>query len=252
MGDELASRAGIWSIRRFDTIDSTNRWLLDEARAGAAEGLVAVADEQTSGRGRRGREWIAPPGSSLLVSVLLRPPLDASRVHLVTAAAALALADAVEAVSGVRPDLKWPNDLVVAERKLAGILTEVEVDENGAVRAVVVGAGCNVQWDTFPPELSDLATACNVEAGGPVDRTAILDEYLAQLLKRIAGLREVAADYGRRVCTLGRRVRVTLPDREVVGAAIGLDDLGRLVVRTDDGETVTVTVGDVEHLRNAT
>src|SRR6476469_4959346 len=145
-----------WHVRHFPEIDSTNRYLLDEARGGAADGLVAVADHQTAGRGRFDRRWEAPPGSSLLVSVLLRPtppgdgPGDASAdgSHRAVMAVALALAEAVEAVAGVTPGLKWPNDLVVGDRKLAGLLAEREGD------AVVIGAGCNVEWEAFPPELA--------------------------------------------------------------------------------------------------
>ncbi len=136
MGDPAATwgagaGADRFAVRRFASIDSTNRWVLDEARAGAPEGLVAVADHQAAGRGRRGRTWEAAPGSSLLVSVLLRPgawrpALGPDRVHLLTMAAGLALADAVGLVAGIEAGLKWPNDLVVGDRKLAGLLAEAE------------------------------------------------------------------------------------------------------------------------------
>ena len=167
-----------WTISRFAELDSTNRYLLDEARAGAPEGAVVVADHQTSGRGRLDRSWEAPPGSSLLVSVLLRPALGPGHAHVVVMAAALALADAVGAVAGFTAELKWPNDLVVGDRKLAGLLAEREPGAGGSLAAVIVGAGVNVQWTTFPPELADLATACNLEAGRAVDRDALLEHYL--------------------------------------------------------------------------
>ena len=133
--DTGSTTEGRWRVRHFALIDSTNRYLLDEARAGAESGLVAVADHQTAGRGRFDRRWEAPPGSSLLVSVLLRPvPVDAG--HRAMTATALALADAVEAVAGFAPELKWPNDLVVGDRKLAGLLAESVDDARGDRRRV--------------------------------------------------------------------------------------------------------------------
>jgi BirA family biotin operon repressor/biotin-[acetyl-CoA-carboxylase] ligase len=245
-----ASRSPItWRIRRFDTIDSTNRFVLDEARAGAHEGLVVVADHQDAGRGRRGRSWTAPPGSSLLVSALLRPPLPAERAQLVTMAAGLALAEAVEGVAGFAPSLKWPNDLVVGDRKLAGLLAEADVSPRGDVRAVVVGAGCNVQWDSFPADLAEIATSCNVEAGHPVERDAVLTAYLDRLGERVADLGSILDDYRVRLATLGRDVRVDLGGREVVGTALDVDADGRLLVATPGGGTEVIAAGDVVHLR---
>jgi len=238
-----------WQVRRFAEIDSTNRWLLDEARAGAAAGLVAVADHQTAGRGRRGRAWTAEPGSSLLVSVLVRPELDVDRLHVLTMALALALADAVHDVSGVRADVKWPNDLIVGDRKLAGLLAEADVSATGAVRAVVLGAGCNIDWDGVPDELSDIATAIGRETDVPVDRWRLLDALLDHLAARLDALDAVPVDYRARLATLGRRVRVDLGATAIEGSATDVDDHGRLVVELDGGERTTVAVGDVMHLR---
>ncbi len=198
-------------MRRFADIDSTNRYLLDEARGGAAGGLVAVADHQTAGRGRFDRRWEAPPGSSLLVSVLVRPAPHGERSHRAVMAAALALAEAVEEEAGVSPGLKWPNDLVVGDRKLAGLLAEREGD------ALVIGAGCNVEWDSFPPELADTATACNLEAGYTVDRDELLDRFLARLSALLDQLDAVPAQYRARLATLGRRVRVERGGRRARG-----------------------------------
>ena len=251
MGDAEASPGVRWRLRRFDEIDSTNRYALDAARAGTAAGLVVVADHQQAGRGRRGRAWTAPPGSSLLVSVLLRPRLAADQVHVVTMAAALALVDAVRLAAGVDADLKWPNDLLVDERKLAGLLAEADIT-GGVVRAVVIGVGCNVTWGGFPSELEDIATACDREAGRPVERTALLDAFLARLGARIETLDRVPGDYRSRLATIGRRVRVELTDRTLEGVATGVDDHGRLVVQPGTGPSVTVAAGDVVHLRGVT
>jgi len=247
---------GGWTVRRFATIDSTNRWLLDEARAGAAAGLVAVADHQDAGRGRRGRAWEDEPGSSLLVSVLLRPVLPADRVHLVTMAAGVAIAEAVEATTGVGARLKWPNDLVVDDRKLAGLLAEVDLGGVDVAPAVVVGIGCNVTQTSFPAGLAATATSCAIEAvpaaGAPaITRDGLLDAFLERLGHHLAALDGVPRAYRGRLATLGRRVRVDLGDTVVEGTATDLDDVGRLIVEpADGGAAVAVAVGDVVHLRH--
>jgi BirA family biotin operon repressor/biotin-[acetyl-CoA-carboxylase] ligase len=237
------SKVPEWRVQWFDEIDSTNRYLLDEARGGAESGLVAVADHQTAGRGRFDRRWEAPPGSSLLVSVLVRLHPE-GEVHRAVLAAAVALADAVGDVAGFAPEFKWPNDLVVRDRKLAGLLAERHGD------ALVIGAGCNVEWHSFPPELADVATACNVESPDPsVDRRALLDAYLAGLARELDRLDSVVARYRSRLATLGRRVRIERARDELVGEAVDVADDGALLVRLPDATVARVTVGDVVHLR---
>jgi len=224
----------------FRNVDSTNRYLLQRAAAGAAEGEVAVADEQTAGHGRLGRSWVAPPGSALLVSVLLRPELPPERVHLVTLAAGLAALDALHTLGApavvAAPEpiaLKWPNDVVIGDRKLAGILAEA--DGGGAV---VVGMGCNVRPDALAPELREIAVAA------AVDREDLLVEWLRAYDARLAGLDRVVADAAACSATLGRRVRVELARETFAGTAEALTEEGYLVV---DGRTVNA--GDVVHLR---
>ena len=229
-------------IRWFTCIDSTNRYLLSDA--GLTVGTVAVADEQTAGRGRHGRTWSAKPGAALLVSVLLRPQLAADRLHLVTLAAAVAATDAVRAVAGIGARVKWPNDVVVGDHKLAGVLAEGD-----GAGTVVVGMGLNVRADSFPPELAATATAADLHASTPVDRGDLLVEWLRALdaqLDTIDGVVAAAAD---RSATLGRRVRVELAQRDVCGIASRLTEAGFLVIRTDDGREQIVTAGDVVHLR---
>jgi len=234
-----------YQVRRFDSLDSTNRYLLDEARAGAPEGLVAVADYQTAGRGRRGRTWVAPPGASLLVSVLLRPSLAPDRAQLVSIGAGLAMADAVERVVGFAPALKWPNDLLVDDKKLAGLLAEADPD------AVVVGVGVNVEWHDFPPEVAETATACNLVAGRTVDRDAILDAFLDGLAARYRDFEGVLPEYRARLSTLGRRVRVETGTGTLTGTAVDVGESGELLVEPDGADRVAVHAGDVVHLRDA-
>jgi BirA family biotin operon repressor/biotin-[acetyl-CoA-carboxylase] ligase len=221
-------------VRWFERTDSTNRYLLECAATGAPEGVVAVADEQTAGRGRLGRTWVAPAGSALLVSVLLRPGLPAARTHLVTLAAGLAAVDAIDALSPVRPGLKWPNDVVVDDRKLAGILAEAD-----GAGAVIVGMGCNVQPGALPAELREIATAVDV------DRVQLLLAWLRAYDARLHALDRVVADAVARSATLGRRVRVELARETFEGTATDLTAEGFLVV---DGRVVSV--GDVVHLRH--
>jgi BirA family biotin operon repressor/biotin-[acetyl-CoA-carboxylase] ligase len=225
-------------VREFESIDSTNTYLLGEARGGAAEGVVVVADHQTAGRGRLGRTWTAPPGSALLVSVLLRPAdLHSDRRHLITAAVALAAARACRAVAAISPLIKWPNDLLAGDRKLAGILAEAERD------AVVVGMGMNVA--SAPPE----GVALEALAGRPVDRGDLLVALLEGLEELYRDLPAVVDLYREACSTIGRQVRVELPSGPLVGQAQGVDDRGHLVVRTSAGEVVVVSAGDVVHVR---
>ena len=224
-----------FDVRRFETIDSTNTWVMGEARAGAPAGLVAVADHQTAGRGRLGRVWEAPPGANLLMTVLLRPGADVSP-HLALAAVALAGRDAASSVAGVDVGIKWPNDLVDAEgRKLAGILAETD-----GAGAVAVGIGLNVAW--APEGAASL--------GEGVSRDAVLDVLLASLGGLLdAGWPAVARAYREACVTIGRRVQVELVDGEVFdGPAADVDDAGRLLVETA-ACLRTVEVGDVTHVR---
>ena len=227
-------------VRWFDVVDSTNKYLLECAAGGAPGGIVAVADEQSAGRGRLGRTWVAPARSALLVSVLLRPGLPLERTHLVTLAAGLAALDAIDAIEAsdpaprLRAGLKWPNDVVVDDRKLAGILAEA--DSGGAV---VVGMGVNVEPGALPADLRDIATAF------PVDRARLLVEWLCAYDARLDALDTVVAAATERSATLGRRVRVELAHETFEGTATALTDEGYLVV---DGRVVSA--GDVVHLRH--
>jgi BirA family transcriptional regulator, biotin operon repressor / biotin---[acetyl-CoA-carboxylase] ligase len=236
---DTGARAALAATRFADVtwraeVGSTNDEVAARARTGAPEGVVVVADRQTRGRGRRGRTWEAPAGSSLLVSVLLRPPAP----HVALAACGLAAVDACREAAGVTAALKWPNDLVVGgEAKLAGILAEA------AGGGVVVGLGLNVDWDGTPLPAGATTLA---GLGRPVARAKVLVAYLVALE---AGCRrspaEVMADYRAACSTIGRHVRVDLPGGEsVTGRASAIDDDGCLVV----GDR-TISAGDVVHLR---
>jgi BirA family biotin operon repressor/biotin-[acetyl-CoA-carboxylase] ligase len=264
------SRTGLGPVRRFDEIDSTNRYLADEARAGAESGLVAVAGYQTAGRGRLGRRWEAPAGANLLLSVLLRPAVIGSGgagnqvgPHDCTIAVALAAADSCKVAAGVDPGLKWPNDLVVEGQKLAGVLAELvtgPVPEGGRPtpesEAVVVGLGLNVRWpppdsgDTPLPGATSLARLAKEELPG---LEALVDILLERLDVRLADLFGPAgadtqvSEYKDRCVTLGRTVKVEEPTGSFTGRAVDLSHGGHLVVDTGSGLRI-VAAGDVVHL----
>jgi BirA family biotin operon repressor/biotin-[acetyl-CoA-carboxylase] ligase len=245
---DLAATTRFADVRLLDSVDSTNRYARDAAASGTPEGLVVVADHQTAGRGRAGRSWDAPPGSGLLLSVLLRPRgLDPARLHLVTAAVGLSAVAALRTVAGIGADLKWPNDLLVGDRKLAGILGEALGVGTGSAGAVVVGIGLNVS--AAPPGAIDATEA----AGRPVERAALLAVLLRELDGRCDRWNAVAEEYGRSVATVGRRVRVEGPPGVFrTGTASGLDAAGRLLFVDDaTGGVTALSVGDVVHLRPA-
>jgi BirA family transcriptional regulator, biotin operon repressor / biotin---[acetyl-CoA-carboxylase] ligase len=238
-----------WIVQWVDETGSTNADLLAAARAGAAAGTVLAADHQTAGRGRLGRRWQAPPGSSLLVSILFHAPRP-NGLHRFTQAVGLAAVDACRDVAGVEAALKWPNDVLVGSRKLAGILAETAplsrpgVDEG---IAVVVGIGLNVTWPVeIPEDLVETMTALNLECGRPVDRDAVLEGMLTAL--EVTDWVALHDRYRTTLATLGRQVRVEQATGVVEGVAVDVRPDGRLVVQTSQGER-EITTGDVVHLR---
>jgi BirA family transcriptional regulator, biotin operon repressor / biotin---[acetyl-CoA-carboxylase] ligase len=243
--------AGEWQVRRFDEIDSTNSYLLERARQGDPPGLVAVADHQTAGRGRLDRRWESPPGANLLASVLLRPDCDPDDLHLCTGALGLSALDACAEVAGVEGALKWPNDLLVGAAKLAGVLAEAEFSAPSP--AVVAGIGINVAWPG-PPDAGGTCLDELSERPSPIDRMVLLEHMLASLANRlpllddVIGRRRLADELRARCVTLGQEVRVILPDEELSGRAVAIDDAGRLLVNTGVGQRA-VTAGDVIHVR---
>lgn len=267
--ERAAALADLLSESRFgaaqwvaDT-DSTNADLVqlvhDEItgrsdRAGAAlHERVLFADFQRAGRGRRDRSWIAPPGSSLMMSVLVNAEYggDALEPHVLVTALALGAAEACGRV-GVDVGLKWPNDLVVGERKLAGILAEVPAV---GFPWVVIGIGLNLHWpDGFPEEIAETATTIALERAvapheSPVDQVAFAADVVAGFERRLASAPTAIMDeYRQRSATIGRQVRVERIDGTQVGTATAIRDDGCLELSTDEGTTV-VSVGDVVHLR---
>jgi len=250
-----------WRVERVAETGSTNADLAAAAAAGGGEGLVLVADRQTAGRGRQGRSWDAPPGSGLTASVLLRPRAPLARLGWLPLLTGLAVAEAVEEVAGVPARLKWPNDVLVGDRKLAGVLVELHtgppsVPHDGP--AAVVGLGLNVGLGEHELPVPT-ATSLAIEGARTVDRGAVLGAVLAVLEARYRAWSDADGDpdasgvrqaYLVRCATVGRRVRVALAagDR-LEGEAVGVDPAGRLRVADDGGRLHEVAAGDVEHVR---
>jgi BirA family biotin operon repressor/biotin-[acetyl-CoA-carboxylase] ligase len=249
-----SDRLGLFAgrVRTFGEVTSTNDIVAEWADAGAEEGLVAVAESQSRGRGRLGRTWSSPPGSGIYISMLLRP-IDAALPFL-TLAAGVSVADGIEAASGLRTVLKWPNDICVSRPdgrwlKLAGILAEGRSDPGGK-RHVVLGIGINVLPTAHPPDVSVRATSIAEEVAHHVDRTAVIVECLAALATAYRDLIDggqtpiLEAWTSRARETFGRAVAWDSGSGDVHGIVDGIDAGGALLIRTSSGHR-RVTAGEV-------
>ena len=238
-------------VRHLEQTTSTNTAALEAAAAGEPEGLVVVADHQRAGRGRLGRAWVAPAGSALLVSVLLRP--RSASPHLAVTAVGCAAAAACGRVSGYEPGLKWPNDLVAGDRKLGGILAEATATA-GNVTALVVGLGLNLRSVPRPAELEATATDLEHLSTTVVERDVLLGALLEELEPRYAKLERegpsaLLEEYRGRCVTIGQHVRVEQSRGVLEGLAVGVGEDGTLELESGPGSRVRVEVGDVIHLR---
>jgi BirA family biotin operon repressor/biotin-[acetyl-CoA-carboxylase] ligase len=250
------------AVEHYAQVASTNDLARQQARAGRAEGLVLLAEEQTAGRGRMGRGWAAPPRSSLLMSLLLRPDfLAPSDSFALTMLAAVALCEAVEQVTPLHAALKWPNDLLLPvantpeapRRKAAGILSEIEL-EHGRIAWVVIGIGVNVNWSPAGVvdgrDLAEAATSVSAAAGRPIERLALLRALLERLDARYATLRqgrreELFEAWHSRLTLIGQPVEVHFLKGTLSGIAEGVEPSGALRVRDERGLVHTVMAADI-------
>lgn len=226
-------------------IDSTMRRAAELARAGAPAGAIVGADEQTAGQGRMGRRWHSPPGGGLYFTMILRPRLRPEDLPLVTLALGLAVADAIQMFTGLPCDLRWPNDVLANDRKIAGILAQMQ---DGAILA---GIGVNVNQADFPADLRDIATSIIRETGTEYDKHFLLRAIAGGIESHVKILESSGAEAILRLFAAassyvtGRRVAVELPTGEVRGVTAGLTSAGCLLLRTDAGEEITITAGGV-------
>ncbi len=246
---ELAGSIFAGNLHFCPVTDSTNSDALEAARAGAPHGSVYVADEQLAGRGRGDHAWHSAAGEGLYMSVLLRLPMPASRLHLLPLAAGLAAAEAIRTGSGLKIDLRWPNDLLTGPRKVGGILAESRT-EDAEVAFTVVGIGINVHQRSFASGLSTPATSLDLEAGCRIGRQPLIATLLKLLERETLALLHPAASrtipmrmVQASTWVRGRRVEVHGP-QACSGITAGLDEHGFLLVRTADG-IVTVQTGGI-------
>lgn len=254
--DDLLSRLGKTrfigrDIRVFQETTSTNDVIEKLARDGVKEGVVVFAESQTKGRGRLGRKWMSPLRKGLWFSVLLRPRLHPQAVTQLTIASATALVRAIHSQTGLAAEIKWPNDIVIRGRKVAGILTEMNA-ELDTVKYVILGIGVDVNLSAseFPPDLRKLATSLRIETGEMLDRATLASEILRELdgdyARVCSGQFELVADEWEERCnTIGRAVVIQMGDRRIQGRGESLDADGALLLRTQHGHLERIISGDV-------
>jgi BirA family transcriptional regulator, biotin operon repressor / biotin---[acetyl-CoA-carboxylase] ligase len=236
-------------VHYFETLNSTNDLAKALAAQGAPEGTVVVAEAQTGGRGRLGREWDSPPVAGLYVSLVLRPMLPPMELPQITLTTAVAVVRAVRRVTGLVPGIKWPNDLLVNGKKLGGILTEMET-ESDRIRHVVVGLGLNVNNPGFPFDLAATATSLALSAGRTFSRVNLLQAWLEEF-EALYGrflhqeFAEILEEWKGLTVTLGKMVTVRQGPREISGQALDVAPDGALLLRTANGEMVRVTSGEI-------
>lgn len=230
----------------FDSVGSTNDIAIKMARDGAPEGTVIVADQQTSGRGRRGRVWLNEPGMSVQESIILRPPVGVSELPQVGFVAAVGCADFL-AEQGLEARLKWPNDVLVGNKKIAGILVEIALSDK--VSAAVVGIGVNVNHLSFSPELEDIATSIAMLTG-KTNCARTLAESLGHHVLRAydrylaMGFVDTLNNWQTRMWGCGEQVEINMERRTICGVINGVDNTGALIVRDAKGSAHAIHAGD--------
>ncbi len=237
-----------WQVQYFETLDSTNTCAKALARSGAPHGTAVLAACQTAGRGRLGRSFVSPRGG-IYLSVLLRPCCTPDRLSHLTCAAAVAACDAVEKVTGLRPGIKWTNDLVCGGKKLAGILTELVTAGSDTAAIIGIGMNCSQSAEEFPPELQAMATSLSAATGqrqDPAFLAAALLEALAEMDRALfSGQQEMLERYRSGCITLGREVSLVQADTVRHGTALDILPDGALLVQLEDGSREAVNSGEV-------
>jgi len=236
-------------IHLFPAVASTNILAMEMASAGAPEGTVVLAETQTGGKGRLGRKWISPMGN-LYVSVILRPDIPIHKAPLITLTGAVAVASAIRKQSDIQAAIKWPNDIYVNGKKVAGLLTEMSAEQD-RIRHIVLGIGVDVNMELaeLPPDVRELTTTLAQEVGARINRTALLQHVLRDLehwyQKFLVADADVLSEWTKFNMTIGNRVTVSGMGRIQEGLAQGIDSEGRLLVRHDDGSIHIIAAGDV-------
>lgn len=237
-------------VSYFQTIDSTNIQAKKLAMEGAPHGTLVAADLQTSGKGRRGRSWESPSGTSIYMSLLLKPDFLPGKAPMLTLVMALAVAKAVEEYAGEKTQIKWPNDIIMNQKKICGILTEMSA-EMDYIHYVVIGVGINVNTKTFSLELSDTATSIYKETGKVWKRSALIATVLKyfeqyyQMFLETGNLKQLQQIYQELLVNRDREVQVLEPGNHYKGIARGINETGELLVEKEDGTCEQVFAGEV-------
>lgn len=241
-------------VHYYPRIDSTNQKAKELAFNDATEGTVVVVEEQFGGKGRLGRVWFSPPGG-IWFSFILRPQFTPSEILKVTLIAGVAGAEAIQEITGLKTKIKWPNDILIEGKKVAGILTEMETEAD-KIHFVVTGIGINANIDrkSFPPELRDTSTSLSILLGKKVNRSAIIKAFLMRFEIHYANLKsgdflEIINLWKERSDTLGSEVKIKTINQTIQGKAINIDEKGALVVKLPSGEHRSVWSGEIINLR---
>jgi len=241
------------TIHHFHTLDSTNSKAYQLALDGAEEGEVVISESQEKGRGRLGRQWFSPPFLNLYLSVILRPKIPPHQASLITLMAAVATADAIQKFSGLLPLIKWPNDILLRDRKIAGLLNEIH-SEMDRIHFVILGIGVNLNLDKrkFSKEFGAGATSLKIEMGQAISRKIFLQTLLQELEKWYTifmkeGSAHILKAWRDRAHIKGRRVKVTSFGKALTGVAVDIDSDGALILETAGGKRERVVAGDIEY-----
>ncbi len=250
-----AVRDIIHEVLLFDQVKSTNKIALEMASDGMPEGLAILAESQTGGKGRLDREWYSPSGKNIYLSFLLRPSLQMRAYPLFSPAAALGLVNGIQAFTGLDVGIKWPNDLMILDKKVGGILLETG-SSGGQSTPLVIGMGINVNLDEgdFPKALQDTSTSLKIASGNALDRTGLIMALIQGVTAQIHQLEDdesvAVFDAVREKCmTLGKKVRVSTTRQVFEGRAMSIEDDGALVIRLGDQSERRILIGDITHLR---
>lgn len=239
-----------YNVVYHEEIDSTNIEARRLSKDSAQQGLVVVAEKQTAGKGRRGRSWESPAGTNLYFSLLLRPKFGAEKAPMLTLLMAYSVAKAIKDQEHLQVQIKWPNDLVLSQKKICGILTEMHLD-GCQIEDVIIGVGINVNTIKFPEELQDKATSLYLESGIKMERETLLENILKEFDRQYTSFLEtqdlsfVQEDYNQMLINREREVLVLEPGGAYQAKALGINEQGELLVKRNDGSVETVFAGEV-------
>lgn len=240
---------GKGDIVYFEETDSTNTKAKESAVKGAPEGTLIISEKQTKGRGRKGRKWFSPSQEGIYISIILRPTIPPNEAPKITLLTAVAVAETLLSLTSLKIDIKWPNDILVNGKKIAGILTEISTEPD-AIDYVVVGLGLNVNTPDFPDDIKEIATSLFVETGEHFSRVRLIREYLQwhekyyEIFKRV-GFEPVIKRWRELTNIIGHRIMVEMIDEKYIGEVQDVDNDGVLILKDDRGRLHRIISGDV-------